>query len=149
MKYLFLVIISFFSLFSVSQNSLKPVTWDVEYREISKSDGELVFTAHIEPKWHIYSQRPTDLGPIPTSFTVTPNSNYELIGKVEEMEAHEEFVAAFDAKVFVFSGKAVFKQRIKRKTTNNFIIDTQLEFMTCNDAQCLPPVLVKNTVKVP
>lgn len=149
MKNLLFVLFSLFSILGITQNALKPVVWNVSYVEISSMEGEIVFTAAIEKKWHIYSQRPTDVGPIPTSFTVTPNSNFTLIGKVIENEAHEEFVAAFDAKVFVFSHEAVFKQKVVRKNKHAFNINTSLEFMTCNDVQCLPPTTLNFVVSVP
>lgn len=149
MKPLFALLFSLFALQSFSQNALKPVTWNVSYVEKSVTEGEIIFKATIEKKWHIYSQRPTDVGPIPTSFTVSPNSAIELIGKTEEMDAHEEFVAAFDAKVFVFSGEAVFKQKVRRKSLKTIAVNTSLEFMTCNDIQCLPPSTLNFTVMIP
>ena len=149
MKKLFLVLLSFFTISSFAQNPLKPVTWNAVYVPTSTTEGEIHFMATIEKKWHIYSQRPTDVGPIPTSFNVTPCADFDLIGKVEEGEAHEEYVAAFDAKVFVFSEKAIFKQKIKLKNQKSFIIKTSLEFMTCNDIQCLPPTTLEFSVLVP
>lgn len=149
MKHLFLVIVSLISFVGFSQTPLKPVVWSAVYVSTNATEGEIHFTATIEKKWHIYSQRPTDVGPIPTSFTVTPNADFELVGKVEEGEAHEEFVAAFDAKVFVFSEKAVFKQKIKLKNQKGTTIKAALEFMTCNDVQCLPPAIIDFSVLVP
>lgn len=149
MNRIFLILFSLINFVGFSQTPLKPVTWEVGYMQKSPTDGEIIFTATIEKKWHIYSQRPTDVGPIPTSFTVTPSADFELIGKVEEEQAHEEFVAAFDAKVFVFSNKVVFKQKIKLKNQKGFTTKTALEFMTCNDVQCLPPTTLNFTVIVP
>jgi len=149
MKHLFLILVSLISFVGFSQTPLKPVTWEAVYVPKTATEGEIVFTATIEKKWHIYSQRPTDVGPIPTSFTVVPSADFELLGKVEEEQAHEEYVAAFDAKVFVFSEKAVFKQKIKLKNQKSFTIKTSLEFMTCNDVQCLPPAILDFSVSVP
>jgi hypothetical protein len=154
MKHFLFIVCSLASLCGFSQTTLakaplKPVTWMVSYVEKSPTEGEIIFAATIDKKWHIYSQRPTDVGPIPTSFTVTPNASFELVGKVEEGNAHEEYVSAFDAKVFVFSENAIFKQKIKRKGNKTFTINTNLEFMTCNDVQCLPPVMLDFMVTVP
>jgi thiol:disulfide interchange protein DsbD len=149
MNRIFLILFSLISIAGFSQNILNPVKWDITYVEKSATDGEIVFTAIIEKKWHIYSQRPTEAGPIPTSFIITPNANFELVGKVVETDAHEEFVPAFDAKVFVFAEKAEFKQKVKRKTKNSFEINTSLEYMTCNDAQCLPPKTINLKVSLP
>ena len=149
MKNLFLFLLSIVTFGGFAQTPLKPVTWNATYVSTSATEGEIQFTATIDKKWHIYSQRPTDVGPIPTSFTVSPNADFELVGKVEEGEAHEEFVAAFDAKVFVFSEKAVFKQKIKLKNQKGTTIKSTLEFMTCNDVQCLPPTMIDFSVLVP
>ncbi len=149
MKNLFLILLSLFTVTGFAQTPLKPVTWNVVYVPTSATEGEIQYTATIEKKWHIYSQRPTDVGPIPTSFTVTTSADFDLVGKVEEGEAHEEYVAAFEAKVFVFSEKATFKQKIKLKNQKSFTIKTSLEFMTCNDIQCLPPTILEFTVLVP
>ena len=149
MKNLFLILLSLFTVNGFAQTPLKPVTWNVVYVPTSATEGEIQYTATIEKKWHIYSQRPTDVGPIPTSFSVTTSADFDLVGKAEEGEAHEEYVAAFEAKVFVFSEKAVFKQKIKLKNQKSFTIKTSLEFMTCNDIQCLPPTILEFTVLVP
>ena len=149
MKNLFLFLLSIITFAGFAQTPLKPVTWNATYVSTSATEGEIYFTATIEKNWHIYSQRPTDVGPIPTSFTVTPSADIELVGNVEEEQAHEEYVAAFAAKVFVFSEKAVFKQKIKLKNQKSFTIKTALEFMTCNDVQCLPPATIDFQVLVP
>ena len=149
MHKILLPLLLFFTITVSSQTQLTPVTWTATYLDKSNNEGEITFKAKIDPKWHIYSQRPTDAGPIPTSFSITPNANFELIGKVEETNAHEEFVAAFDAKVFVFETEAVFKQKIKRKNKTGFVVKLSLEYMTCNDKQCLPPKTIELTVTVP
>ncbi|MES2515564.1 MAG: protein-disulfide reductase DsbD domain-containing protein [Bacteroidota bacterium] len=155
MKHLLLIVcycltLCGFSQIAQTQAPLKPVTWMVSYVEKSPTEGEIVFTATIDKKWHIYSQKqPTDVGPIPTSFTIAPGASYELVGKVEEEQPHEEYVAAFEAKVLVFSGHAIFKQKIKRKNKDAFTVESLLEFMTCNDIQCLPPSISTFMVNVP
>lgn len=149
MKIFFTLLLSCLAILGFSQTALNPVSWNVRYEETSNSEGQLVFTATIDNKWHIYSQRPTDAGPIPTTFSITPTADYELIGNVEEKDAHEEYVAAFDAKVFVFAKEAVFKQKIKRKGNKAFDIMSSVEFMTCNDMQCLPPKTIVLIANIP
>jgi thiol:disulfide interchange protein DsbD len=77
-----------------------------------------------------------------------PNANYELIDKTLETDAHEEFVKAFDAKIFVFTNKAEFKQKIKIKNKNHFSITMKIEYMSCNDMMCLPPKTIELQVKI-
>ena len=148
MKTLFLSFFLILNLVGFSQIPLNPVTWKATYTALPNNEGEVTFTAIIEKKWHIYSQRATDAGPIPTSFSVTPSKDYIALGKVQEENAHEEYVKAFEAKVFVFENQAIFKQKIKRTNKKAFIIKASLEFMTCNDSQCLPPKTVTFDVTV-
>jgi thiol:disulfide interchange protein DsbD len=137
-----------FLLFSVFmlQAQQNPVSWFATYKKISASEGEITITAAIEKGWHTYSQRPTDAGPIPTSFKYNDLKQFTLIGKTEESDAHEEFVKAFDAKIFVFNGKATFTQKVKMLAKNP-IIKINVEYMCCNDNMCLPPKTVELNVK--
>jgi hypothetical protein len=126
-----------------------PVTWNAAYKAISEKDGEIILSATIAQGWHTYSQRPTDAGPIPTSFSYTPMKSYKLDGKTVESDAHEEFVPAFDAKIFVFTGKAEFRQKLKLNGKAGFILPVKIEYMCCNDRMCLPPKVAELKVKVP
>lgn len=130
-----------------SQNQQNPVQWFASYKAISATEGEIVINALIDKGWHTYSQRPTDAGPIPTAFAFTNQGNYELVGKTQESDAHEEFVKAFDAKIFVFTNKAEFRQKIKLVGKSGFIIPFKVEFMCCNDNMCLPPKTIDLSVK--
>ena len=132
-----------FSGFSQTQN---PVKWSAVYKSISATEGEVIITAVLDKGWHTYSQRPTDAGPIPTSFKFTASKDFELEGKTEEGNAHEEYVKAFEAKIFVFNGRAEFKQKIKVKKKGASIA-VKVDYMCCNDAMCLPPKTVDLTVK--
>lgn len=148
MKKLIAVIIALFALNSNLWAQVQnPVTWTAAYKSISENEGEITITAIIEKGWHTYSQRPTEAGPIPTSFTIVTSAQYELLGKTEETGAHEEFVPAFDAKIFVFTGQAEFKQKVKLKSKPGFSIAIKIEYMCCNDMMCLPPKTVDLSVK--
>jgi hypothetical protein len=85
---------------------------------------------------------------LPTSFAFTKSAQYELLGKTEESEAHEEFVKAFEAKIFVFTGKAEFRQKIRHQGKGPLTVSFQVEYMCCNDMMCLPPKTVDLSVKV-
>jgi hypothetical protein len=140
------LLLPFFASFVIAQ---EPVKWSGTYKPITTNSGEIIITANIEKGWHIYSQRPTDAGPIPTSFTFAslPLPYYRRDGKVEEINAHEEFDKAFEAKIFVFTDHAEFRQKIILKGKPGFIIPVKLEYMSCNDMMCLPPKTVDVSVK--
>ena len=144
MKNFLATFLLFFSLASMGQN---PVTWKATYKPISATEGEITIVGTLENGWHTYSQRATDAGPIPTTIKFSPLAQYDLNGKTEETGAHEEFVKAFDAKIFVFTGKAEFHQKIKVKG-KGFTIPITIEYTTCNDMMCQPPKTITLQVKV-
>lgn len=144
LSFFFALIISI-SAFSQAPN---PVSWKAAYKSISATEGEIIIYALIEKTWHTYSQVPVIDGPIPTTFTFTPTKQYQLLGKTEESPAQEEFVEAFGAKVFHFSDKAEFKQKVKITGKPGFLISLKVEYMCCDNKMCLPPKTVDLTVKI-
>lgn len=149
MKKLVTLFLAFFAFFSAYSQAKNPISWVVSYKSISATEGEVVITAVIEKTWHMYSQKPTTDGPVPTSFTFPPSKQYQLVGKTEESPAHEEFDQAFGAKVFSFSDKAEFKQKIKLTGKGGFPVSFKVEFMCCDNNMCLPPKTVDLSVIVP
>jgi hypothetical protein len=146
MKKIFFALIFCTAVFSSQAQSQNPVQWMAFYKSLTPTEGEIVITAMIDKNWHTYSQRPTDAGPIPTSFTFAASKQYQLVGKTEESDAHEEFVKAFEAKIFLFTNKAEFHQKIKLLTKPGFSIPFKVEFMSCNDMMCLPPKTIDLSV---
>jgi len=120
-----------------------PVKWDYTAKKISDCEYELIFQAKIDDKWHLYGQKLYgDEGPIPTSFHFTKSSNYELIGKPSESKLIKKFEPVWNFELQFFEHKAVFTQKVKIKYDKPFEIKGNLEFMVCNESQCLPPTTV-------
>jgi thiol:disulfide interchange protein len=119
MKKIFLFIAAILtSTFSFSQ-FLHPVKWSYSVEQTKEGEAMLLFKAKIDKDWHIYSQfTPQDGplgGPMPMTFTFTPNACYELLGKVTEPKPHKEYDSTFESKVIMHSGEVVLKQKIKLK----------------------------------
>lgn len=123
-----------------SAQILEPVKWEFESQKIGEGEYELTFIANIDEYWAIYSQFVGDDGPIPTEFTFEENKAFSLVNGV--IEADENKVTkhdpVFDMIVAKFYNKAVFKQRIKLKSSEA-VIKGSLVFMTCDDERCLAP----------
>ena len=123
-----------------SAQILEPVKWEFESQKIGEGEYELTFIANIDEYWAIYSQFVGDDGPIPTEFTFEENKAFSLVNGV--IEADENKVTkhdpVFDMIVAKFYNKAVFKQRIKLKSSEA-IVKGSLVFMTCDDERCLAP----------
>ena len=115
-----------------------PVKWKTAVEKISDNEYYLVATASIEAGWKLYGQNIPPNGPVPTSFKYTQTPTFELVGKTEESKPIVKHDKVFDMEIAYFYKQAVFKQRIKLlgELTS---IKAEVEFMSCNDSNCLPP----------
>ena len=123
---------------SVSQ-VLTPVKWSFKVQQNKPDEATLLLVATIDYNWHLYSQDIPPKGPIPTTFSFTPGPEYKLIGKVTEPKAIEENDPNFNMVLKFFSESVTFRQKIKVLSAKDFVIKGKLEFMCCDDKQCIPP----------
>ena len=141
MKNLIIALIVLFST-NIMAQIYEPVKWLTSVEEVSDTEFDLIIKASIETSWHLYSQNVPEDGPIPTSFYFTPSEDFELVGKISEEEGHTIDDPVFNMKIKYFECNAVFKQRIKVLSDKPFSITGEVEFMVCDDANCLPPTFV-------
>jgi thiol:disulfide interchange protein len=137
--YLFLVVVPFTGL---NAQIHEPVKWTTTVEKISDSEYNLILNATIEAGWHLYSQNVPKGGPIATSFSFKSTPNFKLVGLASEESGHTVDDPIFNMKIKYFSNKATFKQRVKILSKKAFKITAEVEFMVCNDANCLPPSYV-------
>ncbi len=118
---------------------LNPVSWTFESRVLGAGEYELVMTAELDPGWNIYSQYlESDDGPVRTTFYYELPEGVELLGKTSE-EGHrkEGYDRLFEMNVVKFSGRVVFRQRVKAPA--GAVVQGAVEYMTCDEERCLPP----------
>lgn len=117
-----------------------PVKWSFSVKDLNETESELVFTGTLDNGWHIYSQFTDDNGPLGISFQFNPSKDYKLFGKVSESpKPHEEFDQDFLCTVRSFSGKVVFRQKVKRLATKDFKITGTFSYQACNNGSCIAP----------
>lgn len=135
-----LLLLSSIILNNANAQIFDPVKWDFNTKKISDCEYELIIKAKIDGKWHLYGQKSYgDEGPIPTSFHFTKSSKYELIGKAKESTLIKKFEPVWNFELQFFEHEAIFTQKVKIKYDKPFEIKGNLEFMVCNETQCLPP----------
>jgi len=132
------IIILLFLVSTVSYSQiLEPVKWTTKVEKISNTEYDLIFIATIESNYHLYSQNVPDDGPRPIDFIFEKNEKFELIGNTKEEEGNTVYDTTFEMKIKYFDTKASFKQRVKVKNSSAFKILGEIEFMTCNDSNCV------------
>ncbi|MES2003194.1 MAG: protein-disulfide reductase DsbD domain-containing protein [Bacteroidota bacterium] len=141
MKRLSLTLIAIIAVSIVFAQKQNPVSWSYEAKKKSADTYEIVLTANVESPWHIYSQNTGKGGPIPTSITFKPNPLVTKNGVVKEMGKLEKtFDKNFNTNVLYYSDKVEFVQTVKVKGGLKTNISGTVEYMVCDESQCLPPV---------
>lgn len=128
------------------------VKWEFSYDTVPGTPDELILklTAKIDNGWHLYSQQVDDGGPVPTTFKFTADEkNYQLIGTTSEPAGETHHDETFEMEIKSFTEVAVFTQNIRRTSKEPLTISGEVEFMTCNNVQCLPPKSVAFSISIP
>lgn len=141
---LILLLVPFFSFSQV----LNPVQWSFKTKRTGQEEATLMLIAKIDKGWHLYSQHLPSGGPLPTVFKFIESNDYSLIGEASEPKAIEEYDPNFEMTLRFFDGTVVFNQKIIIHTKSAFTIGGELEYMCCDDHQCLPPTGVDMEFKL-
>jgi len=139
-KFFASVFISFFISAFASAQIVTPIKWTWKAEPVAKGEYKLIFTAKIDAKWHTYSQFIGEGGPVPTSITYDANNkDFQLQGKATETggKMHDEHDPVFDMQLKYFDEALTITQKIK--VLRDTKLKGTLEFMACDDHQCLPP----------
>ena len=138
-----------FSINFVTAQILNPVKWTQQAEQIDQNTYNLIFTATMEEGWSVYSQFLAEDGPIPTTFSFTPDKSYSLNGKTKESgNKYEGYDPIFEMEVVKFKKKAIFTQTIKLNGSTGKVAGF-FEYMTCDDQRCLPPMEVDFAFDLP
>jgi len=134
----------------LSAQFASPISWEFSYEHIEGDEFNLIAKASAEDKWAIYSQYTPEGGPIPTSFAWTEGAHYELKGKSVEkghLKSGMDDMFGVDVMKFLSDEPVYFTQRVAIKDYGK-PIDVMVEYMCCDDEQCLPPTDEVHTYEI-
>ncbi|HXB94052.1 MAG TPA: hypothetical protein VNU70_02800 [Puia sp.] len=129
--------------------SSKQVSWNYSAKKIGDKTYEIHMTATIGGDFHMYAQDAGGEGPIPTSFTFTKSPLFVLDGGVKEKgQLVKKFESAWNHDVKYYEKTVDFVQVVKLKSNVKTSLAGKVEFMVCNDHECLPPADVDIKVNI-
>jgi len=129
--------------------SSKQVNWSYTAKKIADKTYEVHMTASIGGDYHLYAQDAGGEGPIPTSFTFTKSPLVALEGKVRENgKLVKKFESAWNHDVKYYEKTVDFVQVVQLKSNVKTNLAGKVEFMVCNDHECLPPADVDIKVNI-
>ncbi len=130
------------SIFAQAQ-MMEPVKFTSRLDTKADGTGEIVFSAKIEPGWHVYSSDIAADGPIRATFNVVSMEGVQVQGELTPRgKVTEKYDEMFGATLRFFELKGDFVQKV-RFTKPQYAIDCYLEYGACNDEMCLPPSTVE------
>ena len=109
---------------------------------VAGSHSKAVFTARMEPGWHLYSTSQPSGGPIPTTITVVEGGVFLQSGEVTQPVPLIWFDENFGINTEYFEGEVDFQVPFQVKAnapTGSHDLEVKIRFMICSDTLCLPP----------
>jgi hypothetical protein len=121
---------------TIDSQILKPCKWSyrVEQDPTSK-EAMLISTAKLDSGWHLYSQHISKKG-LSTVFVYNDLSNFKLVGETEEGDSKKEYDQYLEVEVLFFENEAVFEQKIKVLSKEDFTITGTIDYTVCLE-QCV------------
>ena len=139
---LLLMVISCLSVVAQMQD---PVHFKTEWKSISANEAEIIFSATIDPGWHVYSTDLGDGGPTQATINIDKISGAALDGKLKPGSNEiKKMDPIFEMEVKFFEKTAKFTQKVKL-SGGKYSVSGYLEYGACNDENCLPPTSVDFT----
>jgi len=138
-RWVFLASLLFLTAASMSQVK-NPVKWTYTATKTGPGKYTVNMKAVLEKGWHLYSQQTPDGGPVPTQVSFTKNPLVTLSGPVREIGKLETvFEKLFDVNVKQYSNEVTFQQNVTVKGGVKTNLAGTVEYMLCNEKECLPP----------
>ena len=125
----------------------KPAHFTVQQKQVSPTEVDLIFSAKIDAGWHVYSTNLPADGPTSTTLHIEKAEGVTPVGKLTARGKElNVFDKAFEMKLRYFENSVSFIQRYKI-TAKTYTIKGYLEYGTCNDEMCMPPMQVEFNYK--
>jgi len=116
-----------------------PVKWAFDIKRIADKEFKITAAAEIKSPWHVYGTNIPDGGPIPTSIHFE-NIEVKPLGELKtKSKVDVKYDASFGMNLPLLGGTAIFEQKLSITNAEITNIKGYIEYMSCDDQQCLPP----------
>ncbi len=134
----------------IAPSDTGPASWTFSAMAMPDGQVELTLEARLEKGWYMYAtELPSDDGPIATTFTFQPSEAYEVGGAFREPVPVETYDPNFAMTVRYHSDTVRFVLPVKPQSDGAFVVEGEVEYMTCTDRTCLPPRVVPFRFEIP
>ena len=141
------LLFTLFTLFTITVSYaqvLNPVAFNYSLVKKGVDLYEVHIKATIQPKWHIYSVKNPEGGAVATEIKIKDATTVGAIKENGKMKT--VFEKEFNVNQKYFESSVDFVQVIKSKNPDK--VTGTINYMLCNDKQCLPPKEVEFKIKM-
>jgi hypothetical protein len=149
MKKRILAVLALVLSFSVFAQAQDPVVWSYSAKKKSANTYEVTLSARLDDSWHIYSVNTPKGGPVATKINFKKNPLVSVEGVVKEngkLETMKDKLFSVDVKYY--SDRVDFVQLVKVKGNIKTNVAGTVQYMVCDDTQCLPPTTKNFDIKL-
>ncbi len=112
---------------------------------------KLAVKTTVEKGWHINSNKPKDDFLIATELTASSDKNIASLNSVTYPKAQDIVLGFSDKPVSVFEGEVFIQGTLKISDgaqPGDYIVVVNLGYQSCNNATCMPPKDIKDTIHI-
>lgn len=116
------------------------ISWQFSSLKQSGSEWKLLFTAVIDPGWHLYSQSTPEGGPMPVRFNFSKPHGYRLTGDVKEAGViRKSYDQVFMVDVSWYENNVIFTQVVNviGKESRSKVTG-EISYSVCSGEMCMP-----------
>jgi len=149
MRNILLTVISFLLAFNAEAQILQPVKWETSAEKTAPNEYTLIFKGTIDDGWKVYATDIEPGGPIATSVNYeSVPEGLEFSGELQQLGRKKEAVEPlFDNMMLKYFQKRMTLRQVVT-IDKDVTLSGYLEFMSCDDMQCLPPEAVDFTFEL-
>ncbi|MDP2303582.1 MAG: cytochrome c biogenesis protein CcdA [Ignavibacteria bacterium] len=114
------------------------------------SEVKLAIKVNIEEEWHINSDKPNEDFLIPSLLSIDTTLGFKLT-KIKYPEGHNITLGFSDTPLSVYEGEVFIGAMLKvpaELSPGEYNLIVEFEIQACNNATCLPPVSIFDTLKI-
>lgn len=148
MKRMRIVALMLLAVIGFAMKAANPVQWTAKVEMASATEGVVVLSATIDEGWHVYGVQMPEDGPSATKIYYKPQG-IEFVGNAKVAPSpKKEKDDMFGIEVTYWERKVTFRRKFKVVDAGKAAVKVTVDFMACNDSNCMPPTTKEFDLKI-
>lgn len=133
-------LITLLAVVATAAQGANAIRWRMSVKMTSDTEGVITLRAVVQQGWHLYGTQLPANGPKPTKFNFSNSVGIQTVGNLtpsrKPLTVHDEM---FDMDLTWWDANVEFTQKFKITNREGAKVVATVNFMGCNNQNCLPP----------